>query len=72
MGFLEAFFEKSYLQPSSRQHSKDGNASKRLTSLLNGHLFDRNQMSIYEEQDLLDYAKKNLERMEKSCSRSER
>jgi hypothetical protein len=72
MGFLEAFFEKSYLEPSSRHAPKDGNASKRLTSLLNSHLLERNQMSIYQEQDLLEFAKKNLERLEKSCSRSEK
>jgi hypothetical protein len=30
-------------------------------------LLERNQMSIYEEQDLLEFAKKNLDRMEKSA-----
>ncbi len=68
MGFLESFFEKSYVEGRSRAGPKDGNASKRLTSLLSSPLMDRNQMSIYEEQDLLQFAKKNLERMEKGSS----
>lgn len=49
MGFLESFFEKSYVEPPSRACPKDGNTSKRLTSLLSNPLLERNQMSIYEE-----------------------
>jgi hypothetical protein len=51
------------------RHKKEGCASKRLISLLNNHHFERNHMSIYEEKDLLDFAKKNLEKMEKQSAK---
>lgn len=38
---------------------------KRLSYLLSSYQ-EPNNMSIYEEQDLLEFAKKNLERMEKN------
>lgn len=39
MGFLEKYFEKSYLESKIETHrnKKNGSASKRLTSLLNTH-----------------------------------
>ena len=38
---------------------------KRLSYLLSSYQ-EPNNMSIYEEQDLLEFAKKNLERMDKN------
>jgi len=63
MGELETYFENSYLENKyygTKTKEREVIQPKRLTSLLNNRLCDRSHMSIFEEKELLDFAKNNL------------
>ncbi len=64
MAELESFFEKSYVLKNIKKPKKDKPEPKRLTCLLTS-THDHNNMSIYEEKDLLEYAKNNLGKLDK-------
>lgn len=69
MGELQKFFEKSYLSKAIsviNKPKKEKVEPKRLTHLLTANQFQHYGTSIFEEKDLLEYARKNLEKLDKT------